>query len=221
MAIDDLLANVTLYVGLQKAIGADRLRYRCLEELGLRDGDTVIDVGCGPAYYFDRLPPVAYFGFDISERYISHAAKAFGSERATFRAEAFGEGQLADIPPADAVLLLGLLHHLSDDESRHVLRTAAQALAPSGRVIAVDTCYAPGQGRISRWMSDHDRGKHVRQPEAFVALAGDAFAEVDGEVVDDVTRVPTSCWLMRMRVPLIEPAAPDQVSSYTAIRSFS
>jgi SAM-dependent methyltransferase len=197
-----LLGSVPLYVGLQKALGADRLRYRCLDELGLRDGDTVIDVGCGPAYYFDRLPTVTYFGFDTSERYIAYAQRRWGSDRARFTCEVFGERHLADIPPADAVLLLGLLHHLSDDESRHLLRVAARALAPGGRVIAVDTCYEPDQGRISRWMSDNDRGEHVRRPEAFVALAREAFGEVDGDVIDDATRVPSSFWMMRMRTPL-------------------
>jgi SAM-dependent methyltransferase len=197
-----LLGNVALYVGLQKALGADRLRHRCLDELALRDGDTVIDVGCGPAYYFDRLPKVTYVGFDTSERYIAHARRRYGSDRATFHAEVFGERHLDRIPPADAVLLLGLLHHLSDDESRHLLRTAGKALAPGGRVIAVDTCYEPGQGRVSRWMSDNDRGEHVRTPEGFVALAREAFGEVDGEVVDDATRVPSSFWLMRMRAPV-------------------
>ena len=51
-------------------------------------------------------------------------------------------------------------------------------------------------------MSDNDRGEHVRTPEAFVALAREAFGEVDGEVVDDVTRVPSSFWMMRLRTPL-------------------
>ena len=203
-----LLGHHALYVALQKGVGADRLRYRCLNQLGLTDGDTVIDVGCGPAYYFGRLPKVNYFGFDTSERYIEHASKRWGSDRAEFRCEIFGEEHLEKIPPADAVLLLGLLHHLSDDDSRHLLRVAAKALAPGGRVIAVDTCYAAGQGRISRWMSDNDRGEFVRTPEGFMALARESFGDVGGEVVDDATRVPAAYWMMLMREPLATRRSP-------------
>jgi SAM-dependent methyltransferase len=196
-----LLGHHSLYVALQRGVGADRLRYRCLDELALADGDTVIDVGCGPAYYFGRLPDVRYFGFDTSQRYIEHARKRWGSDRAEFRCEVFGEEHLAQIPPADAVLLLGLLHHLTDDQSRHLLRVSAKALAPGGRVISVDPTLHPGQNRISRWMSENDRGEHVRTPEGFVALAREAFEEIDGEVVDEATRIPSSHWLMRMRKP--------------------
>jgi SAM-dependent methyltransferase len=205
-AVKTLLGHVPLYVALQRGLGADRLRYRCLDELGLADGDTVIDVGCGPAYYFERLPRVRYHGFDTSPRYIDWARRRWG-DRAEFHCEVFGEEHLDRIPPADAVLLLGLLHHLPDADSRHLLRVAARALAPGGRVIAVDTCYEPGQGRISRWMSDNDRGEHVREPRGFVELARESFAQVDGEVIDDATRVPSSFWLMRMRDPLV-PAEP-------------
>lgn len=209
-AVKSLLGHVPLYVALQRALGADRLRYRCLDELALEDGDTVIDVGCGPAYYFERLPRVRYFGFDTAPRYIDYARKRWG-DRAEFHCEVFGEQHLAQIPPADAVLLLGLLHHLSDEDSRHLLRVAAKALAPGGRVIAVDTCFEPGQGRISRWMSENDRGEHVREPEEFVALAREAFHDVDGEIIDDATRIPSNFWLMRMGSPL--PAAQEVVST--------
>ncbi|GAA1891777.1 class I SAM-dependent methyltransferase [Asanoa iriomotensis] len=205
--LKSLLSNVSMYVALQKAVGADRLRYRCLDELALRDGDTVIDVGCGPAYYFDRLPKVTYFGFDTSERYIAHAKARYGSERASFSTEIFGEQHLGVLPPANAVLLLGLLHHLSDEDSRHLLRVASQALAPGGRVISVDTCFAPGQNRISRWMSDNDRGEFVREPAAFEALARESFADVSGEVVDTATRVPSAHWMMRMTSPVHVAAA--------------
>ena len=202
-AIKGLLGHVPLYVALQRGLGADRLRYRCLDELALTEGQTVIDVGCGPAYYFERLPRVRYYGFDTSERYIDYANKRWGGERAQFRCEVFGEQHLAEIPPADAVLLLGLLHHLSDEESRHLLRVAGKALAPGGKVIAVDTCYEPRQGRVSRWMSDNDRGEYVREPAGFVALAEESFANVDGEIIDDATRIPSSFWLMRMREPVL------------------
>jgi SAM-dependent methyltransferase len=196
-----LLGHHRVYVALQRGVGADRLRYRCLDELALTDGDTVIDVGCGPAYYFGRLPDVRYFGFDTSPHYIEHARQRWGSERAEFRCEIFGEEHLAQIPPADAVLLLGLLHHLDDEQCRHLLRVCARALAPGGRVISVDPTLHEGQNRISRWMSENDRGEHVRRPEGFVALARERFEEVDGEVVADATHIPTSHWLMRMRKP--------------------
>jgi len=100
------------------------------------------------------------------------------------------------------VMLLGLLHHLSDDESRTLLGLAAQALAPTGRVIAVDTCFEPSQGRVSRWMSRNDRGEYVREPEGFTALARDYFGDVTGEVLATTTRVPGSFWLMRMARPV-------------------
>jgi len=204
-----LLAPVPLYVALQKGLGTDRLRNRCIAELGLQDGDTVLDVGCGPAYYVDRLPRVRYFGFDTSQRHIDWARDRFGGRGAEFHCEVFGEQQLAELPPIDAVMLLGLLHHMSDDDCRVLLDLAARALGPGGRVISVDTCFEPSQGRISRWMSRNDRGGYVREPAGFVALAREAFADVDGEIVSDATRIPGSFWLMRMRGPLRVAAGRD------------
>jgi SAM-dependent methyltransferase len=209
-----LLGHHALYVALQKVVGADRLRYRCIEELGLRDGETVLDIGCGPAYYIPRLPAVRYIGFDTSRRYIEHARSRWGSDRIEFHCEIFGEEHLAKVAPVDAVMLLGLLHHLSDDESRTLLGLAAQALAPTGRVIAVDTCFEPSQGRVSRWMSRNDRGEYVREPEGFTALARDYFGDVTGEVLATTTRVPGSFWLMRMARP-VQVQTPAEVPATT------
>jgi SAM-dependent methyltransferase len=196
-----LLGNAHLYVLLQKGLGADRLRYRCLDVLRLKPGDTVLDVGCGPAYYFERLGDARYFGFDTDPRYIEHAQRRWG-ERAQFRCAVFTEAHLADLPPIDKVLLLGLLHHLSDEESRALLGLVARALAPGGVVVSVDTCLEPRQGRVSRWMSENDRGEHVRRPDGFAALARASFGDVAGEVWSGVTRIPSSFWMMRMTAPL-------------------
>jgi len=194
-----LLGYVPLYIALQRAVGADRLRYRCLAELALRPGDSVLDVGCGPAYYLPRIPRgVRYHGFDTDPRYIAYARRRFG-DRGEFHHAVFGPEHLPALPPVDAVLLLGLLHHLSDEDSQRLLGLAGQALAPGGQVISVDTCFEPNQGRISRWMSRNDRGEFVRTPEGFLELARPAFDDVDGVVVDDATRIPSSFWLMQMR----------------------
>lgn len=196
----DLLSQVPLYLALQRAVGADRLRYRCLDELDLSDGDVVLDVGCGPAYYLARMPAVRYFGFDTSEPYIRWARERFG-DRAQLCVGAFSEQHLVDLPPVDAIMLLGLLHHLDDEQTRVLLGLCARALHQDGRVISVDTCFAPNQGRVSRWMAENDRGEHVRRPEQFEEFASEFFDQVDGEVLDDVTRVPGSYWLMRMGRP--------------------
>ncbi len=200
-SVKDLLSLVPAYVAWQKLVGADRLRYRCLDKIALTPGDTVVDVGCGPAYYFDRLPqPLTYFGFDTAPRYIEWARKRWG-DKATFHLGAFDTEQAAQLPPVDAVLLLGILHHLSDDESAELLALAAEVLTPNGRVVAVDTCVESTQGRVSRWFSENDRGKHVRQPERFTALGHASFSTVEGETLTDVTRIPGSFWMMTMSEP--------------------
>lgn len=197
----DLLGHVSLYVGLQKLIGADKLRYRCIDTLALSDGDVVIDVGCGPAYYFDRLPRVKYYGFDTSEVYIQHATARYGAY-GTFRSKVFDEADLASMPRANAILLFGLLHHLSDADSVKLLRLLARALAPGGQVVALDTVFDPSQGRVSRWMSEHDRGQFVRSGSEFTHLATMAFRDIEAEILSGLTRVPASYWLMRMRIPI-------------------
>src|SRR6516162_6061713 len=97
------LDKPVFYIALQKGIGADRIRYRCLDEAELKPGDRVLDVGCGPAYYFDRLPEVAYVGFDTSEPYVAYARKHFG-DRGEFRCEILTADHLEQLGQFDSVL---------------------------------------------------------------------------------------------------------------------
>lgn len=196
-----ILGHVSAYIALQRIVGADRLRYRCLDEVALTAGERVVDVGCGPAYYFDRLPqPIEYHGYDTDARYIDWARQRWGAaghfHHGTFDREACSAHQ-----EVDAVLLLGVLHHLSDDASTDLFDAIGRVLAPSGRVVAVDTCFEPSQGRLSRWMAENDRGEFVRTPDEFEHLAQDFFGSVRGELLDGTTRIPGSYWMMTMAAP--------------------
>jgi SAM-dependent methyltransferase len=197
-SMKDLLSHVPLYVGLQKAVGADKLRYWCLDAARIQPGEVVIDVGCGPAYYFERLPqPLTYHGFDTDQKYIEQARSKLG-DRGTFHHGVFDGKAAADLPAPDVVLLLGLLHHLSDPDSRDLLELCASILTPRGRVVSVDTAFVPGQGRLSRWMSHNDRGEFVRDPEGFEALAAPYFGSTKTQIVSGTGRIPGAYVLMTL-----------------------
>ena len=53
------------------------IRYKILTEIGIRNGDTILDYGCGMATYFDYLKQnnikIKYTGVDISEDLINIA----------------------------------------------------------------------------------------------------------------------------------------------------
>ena len=83
-----------------------------------------------------------------------------------------------------------------------MLDLSAKALAPGGRVVSCDTTVHEGQRRVSRWMSENDRGGYVRRPESYDSLARARFGELETHLLYDLTRVPTSIYMMRMAAPL-------------------
>jgi SAM-dependent methyltransferase len=209
-SLKDLLANVSAYVAVQHVLGGDLLRYRCLEVADVHAGEVVVDVGCGPAYYFDRLPgPITYHGYDTDQRYLDWATKKYG-DRGSFHCGIFDEAAAAAIPQPQLILLLGLLHHLCDTECQDLLELCGRVLAPGGRAVSVDPCFVPGQGRISRWMSENDRGEHVRDTDAFLAMASAEFDQVSTRLISSEGRIPGAHWLMRMSAPrAATPAQPE------------
>src|SRR5262249_39880866 len=82
--------------------------------LCLRDGQKLVDVGCGHADILDRLPGVEYVGLDISDLYIQAARAKFKTRSGT----KFLSGSVEDWTrnpltyEADVVLANGVLHHV-------------------------------------------------------------------------------------------------------------
>ncbi len=72
---------------------------------------------------------------------------------------------------------------MDDAQASELFVLLRQVLKPGGRVITVDNVFTERQNPIARLLISLDRGRHVRSPAGYEALARGAFAHVDGTVV--------------------------------------
>lgn len=191
----DVLANAGIYSRLQKCLAPDYLMHRLADDLGVRSGDRVLDIGCGPADILDYLPEsIGYTGFDISERYIAAAKRRYG-ERGKFAVRPVSHST-EENSTYDAVIAIGVLHHLSDQESRTLFDHALSALRPGGRLVTCDPARLQGQHPIARFLISLDRGKFVRSSQGYLALAQWRFPNAAANIVHNLLTVPyTHCFI--------------------------
>lgn len=171
--------------------GARSYREIANRYLRVARNDRILDIGCGPATLLAYLPPVHYVGFDESPSYIDMATRRFGS-RGTFLCRTVDEAAVEDLGPAsfDLVVAYGLVHHLDDRQAERFFALTSSALKPRGRLVTLDGCYAEGQSRFARFLISKDRGRFVRDRDAYVALARTSFPEVRAELRHDLLRLP-------------------------------
>jgi SAM-dependent methyltransferase len=113
-----------------------------------------------------------------------------------------------DLPEVDVVLAVGVLHHLDDGDAARLFTLAGSALAPGGRVITYDPCFAPAQGALARFLVSRDRGRHVRSPDGYEALARRAFSQVAATLLQGHLRIPYTATVLcasRDSAPLRQP----------------
>jgi SAM-dependent methyltransferase len=198
-----LLKHPDLYLMSQRMLGVDRARRECVASLEAQPGARILDIGCGPAYYIDRLPAgVSYVGFDTDPSYIAWA-KANRGDRGEFFCDVYNEQRRLELGSFDGVLMMGLLHHLDDAEAEEALSLASLSLKPGGRLLTLDTCYDDRLTGVETWMAHRDRGEYVRSTETFRQLGSRHFADVDGRLLSR-SRLPMRLWLMRLEGPITQ-----------------
>lgn len=177
-----ILTLPNLYDSYQELVGATRVRQRLADEfIRVHAADRVLEVGCGTARMLDHLAAARYVGIDHNPQYIADARRRYGN-----RGE-FITGDLAmlslGVPDCyDIVLAIGVLHHIDDTTATRLFSEASRVLSRGGRMITVDPAFVGGQPLLAKLLVSLDRGRNVRTPERYEALAQSSFPNVRSHV---------------------------------------
>ncbi len=154
-----------------------------------KEGNRVLDIGCGPGDLLTEMPTVEYVGFDIDSKLIDAAGKKHG-KRGHFFCAPVNEHAISGQERFDAVLATGVLHHLCDKEALELFRLARNCLKTGGPLITWDPCYVERQSAFSRFLMARDRGEFVRTRPQYEDLAAQVFPSLKSTIDHDLVRVP-------------------------------
>ena len=189
---DIALAHHGIYRVFRSLTGSARVNREFIDHyVRPRDDDAVLDLGCGPGDVFELLPRVRYVGIDMSPAYIAAARRRFGERAAFYCGDLNGlkPEQLGDF---DAVLAMGVIHHLADQEVLSMLLKVKRLLKPGGRFISYDPCFTEPQHPLARWIHRHDRGRYVRFDHEYQRLISQVFEHYRQNVRTDLCTVPAT-----------------------------
>ncbi|WP_018680345.1 class I SAM-dependent methyltransferase [Actinokineospora enzanensis] len=125
---------------------------RLVELAGVRPGDRVLDVGCGPGYLTALAARAAgrqgsAVGIDPSEQMIEQARRARGSANCLFE---LGGAEALPLPDAsvDVVVSSLAVHHIPAEVREAAFGEMFRVLRPGGRLLLAD--FRPPRSRLVR-----------------------------------------------------------------------
>lgn len=179
-------------IGVELLPHAERIRR---EE---RRKPRILDLGCGTG----ELAPVflkkgyTYVGIDIEEERIHYAAKTF--KQGKFHVMDASKISYPD-GHFDQILVTGVLHHLSDEDVRGIVREMRRVLRPDGRALVMEDIALRGSlNLLGALVHLADEGAHIRRPEQYTPLYGPEL--------DLKSTYPVRCGVCDYQAFILEPA---------------
>ncbi|HVJ31893.1 MAG TPA: class I SAM-dependent methyltransferase [Terriglobia bacterium] len=153
-----------------------------------KGGEAVLDLGCGAGQIMPFLGARSYIGVDLNPAHIEAAKQRF--PESDFRVgDAIGFLETT-AEKFDLITMIGLLHHLDDNQVIRIMSGARRSLNPGGRVVAFDAGFEKNQNPIAWLMSRLDSGRNVRTLDAYLELERQVFPQAAGYLRHDLLRVP-------------------------------
>lgn len=143
-----------------------------------KDSDVILDVGCGPGHFVDKIKFKNYLGFDHDPQYIQAALKR-KIPNAVFTLDDIRNYDFQNIQPTKAILS-GVLHHLSDPEAIRLLNALARTV--SQWIVSEDPVYSKYHP-LNNFLCRLDRGQFVRTEDEMSRLIAQTKLRVEKKIL--------------------------------------
>ena len=163
-----------VYSTIQRLVGAHKMYMDIVAShiVPNQQHDTlIIDIGCGTADIVAYIPNrIDYIGLDNNHHYIESAKKRY-PHRDFYHIDVTQHNLQDNIPSTHNIfLLIGVLHHLTDQEATHILSTLHTHMKKGDMILSVDGCQEANISAVENFFYQVDRGKHIRCAKEYVSL---------------------------------------------------
>ncbi len=151
----------------------------------------VLDCGCGTSKYRELIDAKKYIGLDFNSSYIEEARSKFPND--TFKVADLTNLQTIDYEKVDRIILLGIIHHLDNNESMVLLDKLYSLLTENGVIYTLDPLFVSIEktsDRIANFIASKDRGQYVREEKEYLKLFSYKIEKIEKTVFNNLLRIP-------------------------------
>jgi len=151
----------------------------------------VLDCGCGTSKYRELIDAKKYIGIDFNSSYIEEARSKFPND--TFKVADLTNLQTIDYEKVDRIILLGIIHHLDNNESMVLLDKLYSLLTENGVIYTLDPLFVSIEktsDRIANFIASKDRGQYVREEKEYLKLFSYKIEKIEKTVFNNLLRIP-------------------------------
>lgn len=145
----------------------------------LQPDDQILDLGCGTGEFSLLFPEAKYTGIDIDPKNIEYARARYQKKflMADARQLPFTDSQFTK------VLIVGVLHHLSDADTQQILREVRRVLKRDGKFLIMEDTRSSRM--LVKLMQAVDQGCYIRSFSEWKNLIGANFSIRDAGTFDN------------------------------------